>query len=242
MALDAELLSQIGLWAAAVLTLVTLSYAIGDHPIFRTVLYLFIGVAAGYAAAVALQDVVLPHLVYPLLNEIAGTSSMDVMELGVRAGLSLLLLAKLSPRTARLGNPVTALLAGIGAALAIGGAVQGTILPQIGAAAGIFDVSALDLALQGGYYGESIQIIFDGSIVLLATVSTLAYFHFGAASRGKQEPLRSIFIDALAWVGSIFIAIALAALFSGVLLAALGALIERVVFLQDAALLLPGVP
>jgi hypothetical protein len=78
--------------------------------------------------------------------------------------------------------------------------------------------------------------------MLIATVSTLAYFHFGAASRGKQEPLRSILIDALAWVGSIFIAIALASLFSGVLMAALGALIERVAFLQDVAIYLLGSP
>lgn len=242
MELNPEFLYQIGLLAAAVLTLVTLSYAIGDHPLFRIALYLFIGVAAGYVAAVALQDVILPHLVYPVLNEISGTPSLDLMELGIRAGLSVLLLTKLSPRTARLGNPVTALLAGVGAALAIGGAVQGTILPQMGAAAGIFDVPALELALQGGYYGEGIQIILDGAVLLIATVSTLAYFHFGAASRGKQEPLRNIFIDALAWVGSIFIAIALAALFSGVLLAALGALIERMAFLQNVVLMLLGTP
>lgn len=242
MELNPELLSQIGLLTAAVLTLITLSYAIGDHPLFRLVLYLFIGVAAGYAAAVAVQDIVLPQLVFPILNEVAGTPSLDLVELGVRSLLAVLLFAKLSSRTARLGNPVTAMLAGIGAALAIGGAVQGTLLPQISAAAGTFDVASFELALQGGYYGEGIQIIFDGVIVLLATVSTLAYFHFGAASRGKQEPLRSIFIDALAWAGSVFIAIALAALFSGVLLAALGALIERLAFLREVALIFMGAP
>lgn len=239
---SAELLAQLGLAVAAVLTLITLSYAFGDHPIFRVVLYLFIGVAAGYAAAVAIQDVVLPQLVYPILDEFAGTPTLDLADLASRAGLSVLLFAKLSPRTARLGNPVTALLAGIGAALAIGGAVQGTILPQLGAAAGIFDVNGFQLALQGGYYGESIQILFDGVVVLLATISTLAYFHFGARARGKQEPQRSIFVDVLAWLGSIFIAIALATLFSGVLLAALGALIERVAFLRDAVMSFLGAP
>jgi hypothetical protein len=240
--LSPELLSLIGLLAAAALTLITLSYAIGDHPVFRLVLYVFIGVAAGYAAAMAVQDIILPQLVYPVMNEIAGTPSLDLTELVVRVSLAVLLLTKLSPRTARLGNPVTALLVGTGAALAIGGAVQGTILPQLGAAASTFDVTSFELALQGGYYGEGIQIIFDGLIILLATVSTLAYFHFGAASRGKQEPLRSIFIDALAWVGSVFIAIALASLFSGVLLSALGALIERLSFLRETFFFLLGAP
>lgn len=242
MQINPELLSQIGLFTAAALSLVTLSYAFRDNPLFRAALYLFVGVAAGYAAAIAVQDVVLPFLVYPFLDEMAGRPTLDLFDLAVRAGLTVLLLTKLSPRTARLGSPVTALLAGVGAALAIGGAVQGTLIPQIGAAAGIFDVESFQLAVQGGYYGESLQVIFEGIILLLATVSTLAYFHFGAQSRGKQEPLRNIFIDALAWLGAVFIAIALAALFTGVLQSALGALIERLAFLRDAAGLIIGIP
>lgn len=237
-----ELLAQIGLFTAAALTLVTLSYVFRDNPIFRAVLHLFIGVAAGYTAAIAVQDVVLPHLVYPILDELSGTPTLDFVDLAIRLVLTMLLLTKLSPRTARLGSPVTALLAGVGAALAIAGAVQGTLIPQIGAAAGIFDVESFQLARQGGYYGESLQIIFQGILVLLASVSTLAYFHFGARSRGKQEPQRNIFVDVLAWLGAVFIAIALAALFLGVLQAALGALIERVSFLRDVANLLIGVP
>jgi len=168
--------------------------------------------------------------------------TLDLTELGVRVVLSGLLLTKLSPRTARLGNPATAFLAAIGAALAIAGAVQGTILPQVGAMANTFDVNAFDLSIQGGYYDRTVQIIFDGLVLLTATVSTLAYFHFGAASRGKQDPLRNIFIDLLAWVGSVFIAIALATLFSGVLLAALGALVERLDFLVQAVSFWLGAP
>lgn len=240
MQFNPELLAQIGLFTAAALTLITLSYAFGDNPIFRAILYLFVGVAAGYAAAIVVQDVVLPQLVYPILDELAGTSTMDVIDLAIRTGLTLLLLAKLSPRAARLGSPVTALLAGVGAALAIGGAVQGTLIPQIRAAAGIFDAEQFQLSIQGGHYGESLQVIFEGIILLLATVSTLAYFHFGAQSRGKQEPLRNIFVDALAWLGAVFIAIALATLFTGVLQSALGALIERVAFLREVANLLFG--
>ena len=242
MPLSEELIRQIGLITAAALTIITLSYAFRDHAIFRGVLYLFIGVASGYAAAIAVQDVVLPHLIYPILDEVAGTPTLDLIDLVVRVGLTALLLTKLSPRIGRLGSPVTALLAGVGAALAIGGAVQGTLIPQIGAAAGIFDVQAFQFAVQGGYYGESIQIIFQGIIVLLATVSTLTYFHFGARSRGKQEPQRNIFVDTLAWLGALFIAIALAALFTGVLQAALGALVERLTFLRDIAALLLARP
>lgn len=242
MPLSEELITQIGLFTAAALTIITLSFAFRDNPIFRVVLFLFVGVACGYAAAIAVQNVILPHLVYPILDELGGTPTLDLVDLSIRAALTILLLTKLSPRVARLGSPVTALLVGVGAALAIGGAVQGTLIPQIGAAAGIFDVRAFSIALQGGYYGETLQIIFQGIIVLLATVSTLAYFHFGARSRGKQEPQRNIVVDALAWIGAIFIAIAMAALFTGVLQAALGALVERLAFLRDFAAQLLGQP
>jgi hypothetical protein len=239
--MSAELLSQIGVLVAAALTLITLSYAIGDHPVFRVALYAFIGVAAGYAGAVALQDVVLPQLVYPVLDLALG-AQVNLIDLAFRILLSALLLAKLSPRTARLGNPATALLAGVGAALAVGGAAQGTLVPQVNGAASIFDVSAFQLALQGGYYGESIQVILSGMVMLLATVGTLAYFHFGARARGKQEPQRNIVVDLLAWAGSIFIAISLATLFAGVLLSGLGALTERLAFLHSVLASYTGAP
>jgi len=239
--MPSDLLSQAGIITAAILTLITLSYAFGDHPIFRVVLYIFIGVAAGYAGAIVIEDVILPQLVFPVLDAWNGIFQISVTDLTVRVVLCALLLLKLSPRAANLGSPVTALLAGVGAALAIGGAVQGTILPQVGAAASTFNVEQFDLSLQGGHYGESIQVIFEGIILLLATVSTLAYFHFGAQARGKLQPLRNIAVDALAWVGSIFIAITLATLFAGVLLAALSALIERLSFLISVAnMLLTG--
>lgn len=239
--IPAELLMQAGLLIAAALTLVTLSYIFGDHPVFRLVLHIFIGAAAGYAGAIAVQDVILPQLVFPAI-ELASGGNVDLVDIGMRVGLSALLLTKLSPRTARFGNPVTAMLVGVGAALAIGGAIQGTLLPQINTSAQIFDVAGFDLALQGGYYGESLQIILQGMLALLAMVSTLAYFHFGAEARGKQAPLRNVLVDVLAWAGSVFIAITLATLFSGVLLSGMGALTERLDFLYSTISALLGTP
>ncbi|MBX3047173.1 MAG: hypothetical protein KF698_09270 [Anaerolineales bacterium] len=239
--IPAELLIQAGLLIAAALTLVTLSYIFGDHPVFRLVLHIFIGAAAGYAGAIAVQDVILPQLVFPAI-ELASGGNVDLVDIGMRVGLSALLLTKLSPRTARFGNPVTAMLVGVGAALAIGGAIQGTLLPQINTSAQIFDVAGFDLALQGGYYGESLQIILQGMLALLAMVSTLAYFHFGAEARGKQAPLRNVLVDVLAWAGSVFIAITLATLFSGVLLSGMGALTERLDFLYSTISALLGMP
>ena len=49
-----------------ILTLLIFSYLIGDNPLFRLALYLFIGVASGYAAVVVWHSVLLPRLFLPL--------------------------------------------------------------------------------------------------------------------------------------------------------------------------------
>ena len=45
-----------------ILTLMVFSYLIGDNPLFRFAIYLFIGVSSGYAAAVVLRSVLLPKI------------------------------------------------------------------------------------------------------------------------------------------------------------------------------------
>lgn len=241
MPLGNDALSMAGTVVAAILTLLVFSYLLGDNALFRIAIYIFIGVAAGYAGAVAVEDIIYPQLILPLQAIIMGATTPTIsLNLGMKLILSLLLLNKLNPRAARFGNPVVALMAGAGAALAVLGAVQGTILPQVASAVSYFDAESFDLAMQGGYYGEAMGVLFNGAILLLATVGTLAYFHFGARDRGKQVPQRNLVVDALAWVGRIFIAITLAALFTGVLQAALAALIERLVFFINAVSSLVG--
>lgn len=228
-----DFLSLMGPILAGILTVLTLSYVFSDNPLFRTSIYLFIGVAAGYAGAIAIDEIIWPQLILPMQAWWLGTPILDFTEILIRLILTLLLLSKLIPRLSNLGSPVMAMLVGLGAALAIGGTVQGTILPQVGASAGIFDIDAFKLALQGGYLLEGGGILLEGFITLFATIGTLAYFHFGAKSRGHLSPERSIFVDSLAWLGRIFIPVTLATIFSGVLLSGLSALIERLDFLID---------
>lgn len=49
-------------------TLMVLSYLMGDNPLFRLAIHIFIGVSAGYAAAVAWHQVLSPKLIQPLLS------------------------------------------------------------------------------------------------------------------------------------------------------------------------------
>jgi hypothetical protein len=115
------------------LTLMILSYLIGDNPLFRVAVYIFVGVSAGYAAAVAWWQVLFPRLVLPLLTG----SFFERLFALIALILGVLLLMKLTPRTSTLGNPSIAFLVGVSAAVAVGGAVMGTILPQTQASVNI---------------------------------------------------------------------------------------------------------
>ena len=200
------------------LTVMVLTYLIGDNPVFRVAVYLFIGVSAGYVAAVAWHQVLYPLLVVPLL---AGSMADRLLAL-IPLILGLLLLFKLSPRTARLGNPSMAFLVGVGAAVVIGGAVMGTIIPQTWAS-----MNAFNLANAGQSWPKQ---LLEGVVMLIGTLTTLVYFHYGAKAT-TSGPQRGKLINILAWVGQVFIAITFGVVFSGVFVAALTALIERLNFI-----------
>lgn len=200
------------------LTVMVLTYLIGDNPAFRVAVYIFIGVSAGYAAAVAWHQVLYPRLVLPLL---AGSLAERLLAL-IPLVLGLLLLFKLSPRSANLGSPSMAFLVGVGAAVAIGGAVMGTLIPQTRAS-----MNALNLSSAGQYWLERLS---EGVVMLIGTITTLVYFHYGAKAT-ISGPDRGKLIQGLSWVGQIFIAITFGLLFSGVFVAAMTALIERLNFI-----------
>lgn len=200
-------LDTFGTALAAVLTVLVLLYAVGDNPLFRLAIHLFIGVAAGYAGAVAVTDVILPRLAG------LGGSQSGVL---VAVLLMLMLFMKISPRTAPLGNPASGFLVGVGAAVAIGGAVRGTILPQVSSA--------------GDFFGLD---FFQGSVALIGVIAVLVHFNFTARRAPNQIPERSLPIRIVSSVGQAFIAVTFGVIFAGVFSAALTALIERFKFLSS---------
>jgi hypothetical protein len=91
----------------------------------------------------------------------------------------------------------------------------------------LFDVSSISPG------EDTVFQLAKGSAILLGVFTTLIYFHFGAHQTLGQAPSRPKWLGALAWVGQIFIAITLGAMFAGVYSAALTALIERVTFIRN---------
>ncbi len=202
---------------AFLLSLMILSYLIGDNPLFRVVVYIFVGVSAGYVAVVAWWQALWPDLVVPLVTG----STMQRALLAIPLLLCGLLLMKAWPALSRLGTPSMAILVGIGSAVAIGGAVTGTLLPQIGATINAFDLRKV---------ASPLEALVNGGFILVGVVTTLVYFHFSAGTTAEGNVRRFGLIEIIAFIGGIFIAIALGVLFAGVYSAALTALIERLHF------------
>jgi hypothetical protein len=219
-----NLADTLGMIIGFTLTLFVFSYILGDNALFRIAIHIFVGVAAGYVTIAVFTSVIWPQLVLPLLTF---NPANFVMAL-IPALLSVLLLLKAFPGLSGLGKPVVAYLVGVAAAAAIGGAILGTVLPQAGATVNLFSPAEIrannrNMALE----------LFNASIILVGTVTTLAYFHFGVRSSGGGWFRRIAAIEWMAWVGQVFIAITFGALFAGVYAAALSALVERWQFIYN---------
>jgi len=193
-----------------ILTLLVFSYLIGDNPLFRSTIYIFIGVSAGYAGVVAWHYVLMPKLFSPLTS----ANSDQLLFLIVPLLLSVSLLAKLSPRISWLGSFAMALLVGVGAATALSGAVIGTLIPQSRA--------AMDAFVRPNF----LQLI-EAAVMLAGTALTLIYFQFSARRAPDGTIKRNVIVEVLAWGGRVFIAVTFGVLFAGVYMAAMIAMLER---------------
>jgi len=124
----ADLTGTLGTWVGALATIAVWSYLVGERAIFRLLQYLLAGLATGYLALLAIREVLIPRLVVPLVTDPVHN---PLLLLALAACLILGGAAWLPPR---LVAPLAGLLVGASAAFALGGAVVGTVLPQLGAA------------------------------------------------------------------------------------------------------------
>ena len=202
-----ETLDLIGGWVSLVLTLMIFSYLLGDNFLYRLAVALLVGVAAGYVAVVAVESVIVPWVDATLLAEQGDMS--DTTFRGVRAVgampflIGALLLFKVSPRLAPVGNLGLAFLIGSGVAVAIFGAASGTIIPL-----------ARDA---GNAAGEDVV---EGVVMVLGVVTTLIYFQYLAAERGGRIQ-RPRGLGPLASVGQAFVVVTLGTLYAGAILTSL---------------------
>ncbi|TKJ30577.1 MAG: hypothetical protein CEE40_04410 [Chloroflexi bacterium B3_Chlor] len=200
-------------WIAAILTLTVYSYLLADNPLYRLAEHLFVGSSVGYVAVVILHNILRPRLLEPLAQD-AGVSWPYVIPLL----LGLLLLTKARTSIAWLGNSSVAFLFGVGAALAIGGALLGSLLPQIQAS-----WVSISPATAG-----SVEAAVDNVCLAVGTIGTLAYFYFTMGSGGGP---RNALIRFWATVGKWVMLITFGAIFGNRIMGYVSLLIERAYFL-----------
>ncbi len=212
----------IGIWVAALLTLAVLSYLFGSNPVFRVAEYLFVGVAAGYAAALAWNNVLWPRLA--LLLEDPGR----YWYYGLFFALGLMLLTRGIKSLSVLGNLPLGVLFGTGAALALGGALTGSLIPQM---------QATVVSVSPAHYGPGavgLAYALDALILVVGTLAVLSAFHFTAGGRGLLGWLGQGLLRVLGKFGRGLIMITLGALIAGAALTFFTVLSSRLLFLlQD---------
>ncbi len=133
---------------AAAATIVVLGGMLGERRLFGWTQHLFAGLITGYLVLVAITEVIVPRVVEPLIADPAGRP-----ELLLAAGLvAVAAAAPWLPRSVA-AVPVSIAIGGI-AGFALGGAVVGTILPQV--TAGIADQAGDPLTTVMGAVGVGI--------------------------------------------------------------------------------------
>lgn len=192
---------------AIVLTIMVLSRIAGDNPLFRIAQYLFVGVSLGLAFVVAYHQVLTP-----MVRTIASGTDGAIIY-GIPLVLGLLFLPRITRRQeiSWLANIPLALVFGVGAALALGGAIIGTLMPQI------LDTSNRPLV------GGPAQVA--GAIVLaLGTVLTLASFYYTTPAEGPRARI----LAPIAAIGHWLLMIAFGFFFASAVQSYMSALIDRI--------------
>lgn len=210
-----DTLQRVGTIAGAVLTIMIFSYLLGDNFVYRIAVSIFIGAAAAYVLIVAVESVLLPWIDTTLINP----AEQWVRVVGAIPFLfGVLLLFKASPRLSRVGNVGLVAVLGIGTALALVGAVNGTLLP-------LAQGSAVS---QGN--------ILDTLIAVIGTTTVLIYFTYIGVRRAGGEIEQPLYVRGPGIVGQAFIVVTLGATYGLLIISALtvltGVITQRLLVLR----------
>src|SRR5262249_36984358 len=199
--------------AALVITFCLLTYLVADNPLYRIVSHLFIGVTAGYVALLAWYLVLEPQLFTPLLSGFNGGDALTNLRLllidavGLVGGLFILL--KSLHVVGRVGSLFVALMVGVGVAVAVGGGLTGTLIPQT--------LAAMQPLVQPG--DHVVELFIEAVFTIIGTLTTLGFFYYGGHAEPGNPVERPALVKPVAAVGQLFIGAAFGMLYAGALAA-----------------------
>jgi hypothetical protein len=219
-------LTDLGILAAFILTLVVYSYLIGDNPLYRAAIYIFAGLTAGFVTVVTWQS-----FLQPWLADLQDVQSIPEL---IVDGLPVFFVTVLAITTTNrapvirgitvpIRRIVLAFLIGVGAALAVVGAVTGTLLPLTVATGGSTDAGWV-----------------NGGITIIGVICVLMYFQYSARRRDDGTIVQNPVIQGLRGIGGIVLAVTFGTIYAGAIATALTVFTERMGFLIERILVLVG--
>jgi MFS family permease len=202
----------IGGGVATLLSLFVLSRAVADNPLYRFAQSLLIGTALGYVAAVLIRTALVPPSI-ALLSGAATPQQVAATALGLLLGL--ILLTRFGrQRGSFWANIPLAVLFGIGAALALVGAVRGTITPQL-----------LDTVRMDGLGGDLAARIGSGILALLTLITLLTFTYTTSARQLDQR--EGVLRRGLRGIGRLLILLTFGVFFAATIRTYIAALVGR---------------
>jgi hypothetical protein len=198
-----------GLVIGLLLTLFVYSFVVKDNPMYRLAVHILVGTSAGFAAVIVVNSVLIP-----IADSMLSQEDRTALVLwSIPIILAALLLTKLSPRIAWLGNSSMAVLIAVGSAVGLVGAIVGTLIPQVTAR-----------------YEDALITI----VVAILTILVLAYFHFTGRLTSEAEAELPVWYSYVNLSGRFVITVALAGVFAGLFSTTLVLLSERLGYYLDS--------
>jgi hypothetical protein len=238
------ILSIIGTWVAATLTIGILSFLYKDNPLYKAAEHLYVGTSAGFAIIYAWSFDVYPMLVERFNSNIAAHNGIEAWILLVPSLLGVLMLTRSNltlPAMAALCVLMTIFhhfswILVVLAVMCAAAFVSTLINPRIewisrwpiAFTVGISSGLGLTAAVQGyllPQVSDTLRPLINANniVVFVGVIATLFYFYFSKEHRGA--------LGAVSRVGIVFIMVAFGASFGYTVMARISLLIGRFYFL-----------
>ncbi len=214
----------IGIWVAAGLTLMMLSFLYKDNPFFRFGEHLYLGISNAYIVWFLWWTIIRPDFIGRVfVNLEPGQPWEPNFTYLVPGILGLIMLARMVPPIAWLSRWALAFVVGWGAGTAIGPTLNSYLLAQVYATFPWVNLSPL----VGAPAGEFVPALVNALLLFICVFTVLVYFFFSVEHKGL--------IGRAAGIGIWVLMVAFGASFGSTVMARVSLFVGRARFLvQDA--------
>ncbi len=205
------MMETLGIWIAALLTLMMFSFLYKDNPFYKFGEHLYLGLSVGYFICITWFEVLKPQLVVPL------TEDHDYL-LIIPMILGFLMLARFVRQIAWVSRWSMAYYIGFGSGIAIPSILMASIMRQLEMT--MITINQPEGAMKIIAWGPS---LIGQLLIVIGVFCVLTYFYFSVEHKG--------FIGRVGRIGIYFLMVSFGAAFGYTVMARVSLLIGRVQFL-----------